>query len=82
MTCAGTRTDARRLDGSNCVARSDWKGHVTMPKGGRIRYVPLTKRLADALRVTRHLRGKRVLCNLNCANPQTKRLEEAEVVEN
>lgn len=53
-----------------------------MPKGGRIRYVPLTKRLADALRVTRHLRGKRVLCNLNCANPQTKRLEEAEVVEN
>ena len=23
-----------------CVARSDWKGHVTVPKGGRLRYVP------------------------------------------
>ena len=46
-----------------CVARSDWKGHVTVPKGGRLRYVPLTKRLADALGQARHLRGKRVLCD-------------------
>ena len=23
-----------------CVQRSDWKGHVTAPKGGRLRYVP------------------------------------------
>ncbi len=46
-----------------CVARSDWKGHVTMPKGGRLRYVPLTKRLTEALREARHLRGKRVLCD-------------------
>ena len=44
-----------------CVARSDWKGHVTVPKGGRIRYVPLTKRLTEALRQARHLRGARVL---------------------
>lgn len=44
-----------------CVARSEWKGHVTMPKGGRLRYVPLTKRLTEALRQARHLRGKRVL---------------------
>jgi integrase len=29
-----------------CVARSDWRGHMSTPKGGRIRYVPLTKRLA------------------------------------
>lgn len=43
------------------VARSDWKGHVTAPKGGRIRHVPLTTRLADALREARHLRGTRVL---------------------
>jgi site-specific recombinase XerD len=34
-----------------------------MPKGGRLRYVPLTKRLAEALRQARHLRGARVLCN-------------------
>jgi integrase len=45
-----------------CVQRSDWKGHVTVPKGGRIRYVPLTVRLAAALREHRHLRSERVLC--------------------
>lgn len=44
-----------------CVQRSDWKGHVTEPKGGRLRYVPLTVRLATALRAHRHLRGRRVL---------------------
>jgi len=46
-----------------CVARSDWKGHVTPPKGGRLRYVPLTTRLATTLRVARHLRGPRILCD-------------------
>jgi len=45
------------------LARSEWKGHVTMPKGGRLRYVPPTRRLTDALRETRHLRGARVLCD-------------------
>ena len=44
-----------------CVQRSDWKGHVTVPKGGRLRYVPLTVRLATTLRRHRHLRGARVL---------------------
>ena len=33
-----------------CVQRSEWKGHVTAPKGGRLRYVPMTVRLATALR--------------------------------
>jgi integrase len=42
------------------VARSDRKGQVTAPKGGRIRHVPLTVRLADALREARHLLGARV----------------------
>jgi integrase len=46
-----------------CVARSEWKGHVTVPKGGRLRYVPLTRRLTEALRQARHLRGVRVLCD-------------------
>jgi hypothetical protein len=46
-----------------CVARSEWKGHITPPKGGRLRYVPLTKRLTEALRQARHLRGVRVLCD-------------------
>jgi integrase len=27
------------------VERSDWKGHVTTTKGGRVRYIPLTARL-------------------------------------
>jgi integrase len=46
-----------------CVQRSDWKGHVSVPKGGRLRYVPLTVRLAAALREHRHLKSNRVLCD-------------------
>jgi site-specific recombinase XerD len=46
-----------------CVARSEWKGHVTDPKGGRIRHVPLTQRLTTALTGARSLRNKRVLCD-------------------
>ena len=45
-----------------CVQRSEWKGHVGVPKGGRLRYVPMTVRLANALRERRHLRSFRVLC--------------------
>jgi integrase len=41
-----------------CVQRSDRKGHVTVPKGGRRRYVPLTIRLMQALRGHRHLRSE------------------------
>jgi integrase len=41
-----------------CVERSDWNGHVTEPKGGRLRHVPLTMRLATALRDHRHLRSR------------------------
>jgi integrase len=48
--------------GQVCVQRSDWKGHVTSPKGGRLRYVPLTQRLAAALKAQRHLQSPRVLC--------------------
>ena len=44
------------------VQRSSWKGHITVPKGGRIRHVPLTRRLTAALRAHRHLRGPLVLC--------------------
>jgi integrase len=45
-----------------CVQRSDWNGELTSPKGGRLRYIPLTVRLTSALREHRHLRGSRVLC--------------------
>jgi integrase len=43
------------------VQRSEWNGHVTIPKGGRGRRVPMTERLAAALQAYRHLRGPRVL---------------------
>lgn len=45
-----------------CIQRSEWRGHVTVPKGGRLRYVPMTARLAAALHGHRHLKSKRVLC--------------------
>ena len=47
--------------GQMCVQRSAWKGQVASTKGGRLRYVPMTRRLVTALREHRHLRGSRVL---------------------
>jgi len=46
-----------------CIQRSNWGGYVTEPKGGRLRYIPLTVRLARALREHRHLRSQLVLCD-------------------
>ena len=43
------------------VSRSEWRGKVTVPKGGRSRRVPMTKLLALVLQKLRHLRGPRVL---------------------
>ncbi len=43
------------------VARSDWKGNVTTPKGGRPRRIPMTRRLTKALQAHRHLRGPLVM---------------------
>jgi integrase len=56
-----------------CVQHSDWKGQVTSPKGGRLRYVPMTVRLATALRDHRHLRGKCVLSQKN-GRPLTQKI--------
>jgi integrase len=56
------------------VARSEWKGHVTMPKGGRLRCVPMTRRLTEALREARHLRGSRVLCD--AGKPLTQKVSQ------
>jgi len=44
------------------VQRSEWLGHVTVPKGGRSRQLPMTQRLTAALKAARHLRSDRVLC--------------------
>lgn len=56
-----------------CVRRSDWKGQVTVPKSGRSRFIPLTQRLAEALKTQRHLKGARVLCSAD-GSPLTQRL--------
>jgi integrase len=62
-----------------CVQRSDWNGQVTVPKGGRLRYVPLTLRLAAALRDHRHLRSSRVLCQ-DDGQPLTRQMVQYRVL--
>jgi site-specific recombinase XerD len=56
-----------------CVQRSAWQGQVAVPKGGRLRYLPMTTRLTAALRDARHLRGARVLYQEN-SDPLTEKL--------
>jgi integrase len=48
--------------GTLTVMRTDWRGHVGAPKGGRARKIPLTPRALAALRAIRHLRAKLVFC--------------------
>jgi integrase len=48
--------------GKICVQRSLWKGHLGMPKGNRLRRVPMTNELRQALQIARHLRGPFVFC--------------------
>ncbi|HLT36719.1 MAG TPA: site-specific integrase [Enhygromyxa sp.] len=43
------------------VERSEYQGHVTLPKHDKIRQVPMTTRLTEALRAHRHEHGPRVL---------------------
>jgi integrase len=66
---ADIELDQRRLH----VRRSDWKGNVTEPKGWKSRTIPLTNRLAAALRDHRHLRSPRVLCQTN-GRPLTQKM--------
>ena len=58
-----------------CVRQSDWNGQVGTPKSGRLRYVPLTRRLTAALVEHRHLRSKRVLCQADGAVHSADRAE-------
>ena len=55
-------------------------GRVTSrhPKGGRLRYVPLTVPLAEALREHRHLLSPRMLCKKD-GTPLTRRLVQGYV---
>lgn len=54
--------DVDFVSGKITVRRSEWRGIVGSPKGGRERQIPMTVRLAAALRAHRHLRGERVFC--------------------
>jgi len=54
------------------VQRSEWRGQVTTPKGGRTRIVPLTDGLVRALQALRHLRGPRVLYRDDGSSPTNK----------
>jgi integrase len=52
-------TDIDFKRGLITVSKSEWKDQVTLPKGGRARRLPMTKKLAAVLQAHRHLRGPR-----------------------
>lgn len=58
------------------VRRSSWRGFVGTPKSGRDRKIPLTARLASALRASRHLRSDLVFCQQD-GSPLTRSAVEA-----
>lgn len=68
-------TDVNLAKRQLTVARSEWKGHVTATKGGPVRYVPMTVRLASALRDARHVKGVRVLCDRGGASLTRKEVQ-------
>jgi integrase len=51
------QTDVDLKRGYLVVRRSEWEGHLTVPKSGRERKVMLTERLKAALTRNRHMRG-------------------------
>ena len=60
------------------VERSEWKGHLTSTKGGRVRYVTMTGPLAEALQKHRHLRGRRVILDPH-GEPTTQKMVQARI---
>ena len=47
------------------VQRTDYRGYIGSPKGGRVRRLPMTERLRKALKASRHLKGPWVFCDLD-----------------
>lgn len=47
------------------VQRTDYRGHLGTTKGGRIRRIPMTRRLTGAFKAHRHLIGPWVFCSLD-----------------
>ena len=62
--------------GNIVVRRSEWKGIIGSPKGGRERVVPMTRRLKVALRAIWHLKGPVVFCKLDGRRYKTWELRE------
>lgn len=62
-----------------CVRQSDWNGQVGTPKSGRLRYVPLTRRLTAALVEHRQLRSPNVLCQ-DDGQPLTRQMVQYRVL--
>jgi hypothetical protein len=69
----GSREIPAVIRGAN--ARSEWKGHVTATKGGRVRYVPLTERLREVLKQSRSLKSRRVVCDKKGAGLTQKEVQ-------
>jgi integrase len=65
--------DLKRSPAHVIVRRSEWRGHVTEPKSGRSRRIPLTRRLTRALKIHGHLRGARVVSR-NDGKPLTQKV--------
>ena len=63
-------------NGTLTVLHSNWLGTIGPPKGGRARTVPLTDRLATALKRHRHLKGPLVFCRAG-GEPWTKDVMKA-----
>lgn len=55
--------DLDLVAGKVLVQRTDYRGYVGSPKGGRVRRIPTTERLRKALKAARHLKGDWVFCN-------------------
>lgn len=60
-TIALEQSDIDYRRGIITVSRAEYRGVVSTPKGGRGRKVPMTRRLAAALKAHRHLKGDRIL---------------------
>jgi integrase len=58
------------------VSNAIWKGQIGLPKGNRIRRVPMSNRLMSALKAYRHLRGPRVLYRENGLTPNRGSLSD------
>jgi integrase len=69
--------DVDFVAGKITVRRSEWRGFVGSPKGGRDRSIPMTTRLAGALRAHRHLRSERVFCQADGTSVTRSAVEAA-----